>query len=99
MMKVKIYQANIEWNNKFRDYNFTMAHGGIDESQYGCCFNGELDAHSLDDVFYILNTSHPVGFNGHSLSVSDIIKVEGLGTYFVDFIGFKEIFNFKEDNK
>lgn len=98
MMKVKVYQANIEWDNKFRDYDFVMKHGGIDEDQYGCCFNGELEAQSLEDVFFILNTSHPVGFNGHSLSVSDIIKVEGLGTFFVDFIGFEEIFNFKEAN-
>lgn len=99
MMKIKVYQADINWNNKFRDYAFTMAHGGIDESQYGCCYSGFVNANSLEEVFYILNTSHPVGFNGHSLSVSDIIKVEGLGTYFVDFIGFEEIFNFKEDNK
>lgn len=97
MMKVKVYQADINWNNKFRDYAFTMSHGGIDEDQYGCCFDGELDAYSLEDVYTILNMRHPVGFNGHSLSVSDIIKVEGLGTYFVDFIGFEEIFNFKED--
>ena len=97
MMKVKVYQANIEWNNKFRDYDFVMKHGGIDEDQYGCCYNGELDANDLEEAFFILNMNHPVGFNGHSLSTGDIIKVEGLGTYFVDFIGFVEIFGFKED--
>lgn len=99
MMKVKVYQANIEWKNKFMSYDFVMSHGGIEEDQYHCCYNGELDANDLEEVFFILNMNHPVGFNGHSLSVSDIIKVEGLGTYFVDFIGFEEIFNFKEDNK
>jgi hypothetical protein len=98
MMKVKVYQADINWNNKFRDYAFVMAHGGIDEDQYHCCYDGELNTNTLEDVYCELNMHHPVGFNGHSLSVSDIIKVEGLGTYFVDFIGFEEIFNFKEDN-
>ena len=97
MMKVKVYQANIEWDNKFMSYNFTMRHGGIDENVYGCCYSGELDAQNLEDIFYILNTQHPVGFNGHSLSVSDIIKVEGLGTFYVDSFGFSEIFGFKED--
>lgn len=97
MMKVKVYQANIEWKNKFRDYDFVMSHGGIEEDQYGCCYTGFLDANDLEEVFFILNMNHPIGFHGHSLSTGDIIKVEGLGTYFVDYVGFVEIFDFKED--
>jgi len=97
MMKIKVYQADINWNNKFRDYEFIRAHGGIDEDQYKCVFDGELDAYSLNDVYLVLNMRHPEGYNGHSLSVSDIVKVEGEGTYFVDFIGFKQIYNFKEE--
>lgn len=98
MMKIKVYQANIEWKNKFRDYRFVMTHGGIQEDQYQCCYNGALNTNTLEEIYCELNTHCPVGFNGHSLSVSDIIKVEGLGTFFVDFIGFVEIFNFKEEN-
>lgn len=98
-MEVKVYQANIEWKNKFMSYDFIQTHGGLDEDEYKCVFEGNLpDCHNLEDVFYVLNMRHPEGYKGHSLSTSDIIVVKGLGTYFVDFIGFQEIFNFKGEN-
>lgn len=97
MMHVKVYQANIEWKNKFMGYDFVMSHGGIDQSEYNCVYDGYVETNNLEDIFIIFNTSKVYGFTGHSLSVSDIIVVEGLGIYFVDTFGFAEIFDFKSD--
>lgn len=38
-MRIKIYQSNGDRNNnQFMNYDFTMAHGGIDESLYKMSF-------------------------------------------------------------
>lgn len=52
----------------------------------------------LEGLFMKFNIDHPMGFTGHSLSVSDIIKldIEGKVSYhFVDSIGFRELPDFK----
>lgn len=89
-MKVKIYQAPVEYNNKFMGYDFTMKHGGIDESQYKCVYDGEMEVSTPDDVFHICNTIHPIGYYGHSLSVSDIVVMDGRAV-FCDSFGWKYI--------
>lgn len=43
-----------------------------------------------DDIFYIFNMMIPEGFNGHSLSVSDIIQIDDR-YFYVDSFGFKEV--------
>ena len=93
MANVRVYQADISAPCKFMDYDFTMKHGGIERKYYKTVFSGELPIKDLEDVFTILNTSRPEGFTGHSLSVSDIVVVNGT-TYFVNSFGFKEIDNF-----
>ena len=42
----------------------------------------------------VCNEDHPIGYNGHSLSVSDIVDVEGDGCYFCDRVGFKKLDDF-----
>lgn len=93
MANVRVYQADISAPCKFMDYDFTMGQGGIERKYYKTVFSGELPIKDLEDVFTILNTSRPDGFTGHSLSVSDIIVVNGT-TYFVNSFGFKEIDEF-----
>lgn len=51
----------------------------------------------LEDIFFIFKVNHPEDFNGHSLSVSDIVAVirKGEITYhFVDSFGFVELEDF-----
>lgn len=52
---------------------------------------------SLEDIFYTFNHELPVGYSGHSLSVSDIVITIRQGkpaAYFVDSVGFKQLCNF-----
>lgn len=79
------------------DYNFTMEHGGIDESSYKNVFYGDMEVDNLEDIFQDLNAGDkPYTYRGYSLSTSDIIEViEGADDrlngkcFFVDDIGFK----------
>lgn len=90
MAHVRVYQADIMAPNKFMGYDFSMKHGGVERKYYKTVFSGELAARDLEDVYLILNTNRPENYNGHSLSVSDVVEMDGK-KYFVDSFGFKEI--------
>ena len=80
-MRVRIYQMNLDRDDqmlKFRCYDDFQKKGGVNPSQYDCVFYGDLDAKNLDDVFTILNRDKKPGtFQGHSLSVSDVVEIIG----------------------
>lgn len=59
-------------------------------SLYSSVYKGDMTVGSLDDVYRKLQGTKPEGYTGHSLSVSDLVKVDG-STYFVDEFGFKKI--------
>lgn len=51
----------------------------------------------LNDVYHKFNTDHPKDFEGHSLSVSDVVVIQQngeLSAHFVDSWGYKELENF-----
>ena len=51
----------------------------------------------LNDVYHKFNTDHPKDFDGHSLSVSDVVVIQQngeLSAHFVDTWGYKELENF-----
>lgn len=90
-MKIKIYQADINAKNKFRDLEFTKrVCGGINSNDYNVVFDGELPVSNLEAIYMLLNTSRPEGYTGHSLSVSDIVVTED-GAFYVDDFGFAKI--------
>lgn len=100
-MKVKLFQISPEedlHNLMFMNYEFTMKHGGIHEGSYELVFDGELDVKRPEDVFYIFNCQLPEGYRGRSMSVSDVIWMDGLGSFFCDSFGFKPI-KFKHENR
>ncbi len=80
-MRVRIFQMNVardEQMLKFRSHEEFLKKGGVDPATYDCVFHGDLDAKSLDDVFNILNRDRKPGtYQGHSLSVSDIVEIVG----------------------
>ncbi len=99
-MKIKVYQIDPDRDRKnllFMHYTFTQQHGGVDPGVYKCVFDGSVDAKNLEDVFAQLNTQHPVGYNGHSLSVSDIVETENGDCYFCDSAGFQKLDGFQTD--
>lgn len=95
-MKIQLYQISPEKDKNnllFRNYDFVMNHGGIDYDRYELVFDGEVEAKRLDDIYMIFNLEHPEGYKGRSMSVSDIVYAEGLGTFFCDSYGFKPVKN------
>ena len=99
-MKVRIYQINKELDTEnalFMGFDFAEKHGGVDSSVYKCVFDGSLNCSDIEEVYALCNTEHPIGYYGHSLSVSDIVET-GDGCYFCDSIGFKKLANF-DSNK
>ena len=97
-MKIKVFQvdpARDQHNTLFRSYDSAMKSAGrIDPSIYKTVFAGNVEAEDLEDVFAALNFSQPVGYNGHSLSVSDIVEIEGGGHHYCDTFGFQELKDF-----
>jgi hypothetical protein len=97
-MKIKVYQVNPDLDRYgvlFRNYEAAMGCAAqIDPSIYKTVFDGNVDAQDLEDVFAVLNFSQPVGYNGHSLSVSDIVEIEGGGHHYCDTFGFQELKDF-----
>ena len=97
-MKIKVFQVNPEldrYDTLFRSYDSAMKSAGkIDPSIYKTVFAGNVEAEVLEDVFAALNFSQPVGYNGHSLSVSDIVEIEGGGHHYCDTFGFQELKDF-----
>ena len=82
-MRINIYQIDGDKDSrrvKFEGYERTLKNGGIDPSIYKCVFHGYVDAQEIDEVYSIFNLfehPHTQTYQGHSLSVSDIVEVEG----------------------
>lgn len=102
-MRINIYQIDSDKDNnrvKFDSYRRTLENGGINPAIYKCVFHGDVDG-DLEDVYTLFNgCDHPGTYQGHSLSVSDIVEVIGdsedieSGSYFVDSIGFEKLPDF-----
>ena len=102
MIKCSIYQINVardDYGCLFRDYAFmqrALEQNEPDSEIYDRVFTGEIEGYTLEDVFAVFNWDYPDGYEGRSLSVSDVVEVmEGPevepGFYFCDNIGFKRV--------
>ena len=95
-MKVRIYQINKELDTEnalFMGFDFAEKHGGVDPLTYSCVFDGNLDFSDIEEVYALCNAEHPIGYYGHSLSVSDIVELDNT-CHFCDSIGFKKLADF-----
>ena len=101
-MEIRIYQINSDrdaYGYKFMNMDWVKKHWGeqgVDSEIYDKVYEGTIDGSSLEDVFCTFNFSRPVGFKGHSLSVSDVVEViqsseTEPGFYFCDSIGFQKV--------
>ena len=77
-MRINIYQIDSDKDTnrvKFEGYEETLKYGGINPAIYKCVFHGDVDG-DLEAVYCAFNhPDHPGTFQGHSLSLSDIIEV------------------------
>lgn len=76
-MHLKIYQINMDrdkHNAKFRELDRNLT---ADASIYDEVFDGTVECQNAEDVFRMFNTTgHPL-HRGHSLSVSDVVIMDG----------------------
>lgn len=84
---------------RFMNYDYLNSHGFVIEAgRYNAVYTGPMvPGETLEDIYTRFNLSHPDGYQGHSLSVSDVVvlhKDDGNTAYFVDSFGFKEIPDF-----
>ena len=106
-MKVEIYQMKLNKENHFYCYSslsMLERHNlKFDFSRYGLVWFGDFENDiatvpstniiwNLDKIFEIFNINHPKNFRGHSLSVSDIVKIDN-DYYFCDDFGWENITN------
>lgn len=102
-MKFRIYQVPLSENIKgfeFRGYetacevvsDFPHNWEGLYEKRYEAEYTGcEIEVKNiLEDLFDIFNVRLPRDYKGRSMSVSDIIVLNGI-PYYCDSFGFKEI--------
>ena len=95
-MKVRVYQANISADYKFRGYDEARAAGGPDRDDYRRVFVGELNLNkdssiALEEIFKWFNgCERPESYKGHSLSVSDVVSLNGVN-YYCDNFGWRKI--------
>ena len=88
-MKYEIWQLKNENHRAygFMDYEWALEHG-FKLSDYEKVYEGELNDNAawdeeiyLELLFKIFNVNRPEDFKGHSLSVSDIVDLNGKKFY------------------
>lgn len=99
-MKTRVYQIVPELDVhrvKFWELDTMRKHYGdtVPAEIYRCVYDGDLNTANLERIYTILNTDHPIGYKGHSLSVSDVVELEDdTGTssyYFCDTTSFQSV--------
>ena len=92
---VEIYQTKVD-SLLFKRYDSIKDKSLIKKENYAKVygFEGSMreegTSAKLEAIFTAFNCNHPIGFRGHSLSVSDVVSLNG-EYYFCDSFGFKKI--------
>lgn len=82
-------------DSRWRDCDYTFfgwniaQKNGFSKGDYGKVWSGATDG-SLEHIFEAFNIRRPKDFKGHSLSVSDVVVMDGKAWY-CDSIGWKEV--------
>lgn len=87
---------------RFMGLDFVVSHDmKVDAADYGYVYGGRLSGEeTLDSLYEKFNVSHPEGYEGHSLSVSDVVVMQREGeakAYYVDSFGFQELPDFVQE--
>lgn len=89
-MRVKIYQINSGRDVDSKKF-LNLKDGSIpDPSIYDEVFDAEIQENTLEAIYTRFNTEYHPLFRGHSLSVSDVVDMNGK-TYCCQSVGFVEV--------
>ena len=102
MTDIRIYQINLDRDDDgvaFEPYGTLSRYQGspdVNPALYDKVFDGAVDASDIEDIYRIFNVEKPEGYEGRSLSVSDVVEIVESdsiksGFYYCDSIGFKPV--------
>lgn len=93
-MKYKIKQIKDVENCAYAFKHYEWAKNVIDLKDYEVVYEGDLDCpempNALEELFEIFNTKRPKDFEGRSMSISDVVEIDGKN-YYCDFVGWEEL--------
>ena len=93
-MKYKIKQIKDVENCAYAFKHYEWAKNVIDLNDYEVVYEGELDypemPNALEELFEIFNNKRPKDFERRSMSISDIVEIDGKN-YYCDFVGWEEL--------
>ena len=93
-MKYKIKQIEDVENCAYAFKRYEWAKNVLDLNDYEVVYEGELDypemPNALEELFEIFNIKIPEDFKGRSMSISDIVEIDGKN-YYCDFVGWEEL--------
>lgn len=92
-MKYSIYQLNGSKESKellFETYDSVK--GRVDKKNYEKVWTGDICGKDIvESIYESLGKDLPIGFYGHTLSISDIIVLESGEAYYINDIGFVKL--------
>ena len=92
ILQLDSYNPDVMKDEKlFVSWDDLNKYSKFDISQYKKVYEGEVTEmtdllHMLESIFKKVNHRHPSDFYGHSLSVSDVVNVDGIN-YYCDIYG------------
>lgn len=94
-MKYKIKQIKDIKNCDYAFEHYDWCKDKINLNDYQVVYEGEIEVETdpistLEKLFEIFNINHPEDYRGHSLSVSDIMELDGKN-YYCDAFGWIEL--------
>ena len=93
-MKYKIKQIKDVENCAYAFKRYEWAKNVLDLNDYEVVYEGELDCpempDALEELFEIFNVKRPKDFERRSMSISDIVEIDGKN-YYCDFVGWEEL--------
>ena len=93
-MKYKIKQIKDVENCAYAFKRYGWAKNVLDLNDYEVVYEGELDypemPNALEELFEIFNSKRPKDFERRSMSISDVVEIDGKN-YYCDFVGWEEL--------
>ena len=92
-IKYRIFQVPVGCDYCFMDFKFAMEHK-CNRRDYVHVYDGEFESETvnkaLDEIFCLLNMCYPEDYHARSLSVSDVVTINGT-PYYCDSFGWSEL--------
>ena len=93
-MKYKIKRIKDVENCAYAFKRYEWAKNVLDLNDYEVVYEGELDypemPNALEELFEIFNVKRPKDFERRSMSISDVVEIDGKN-YYCDFVGWEEL--------